>query len=476
MAVMRQQMTVMLLLVACATIFGAASAVDLPALGGSSIQPSVFALLFLALRIGTSGKIASIGMERSIKDGLFLALFTMYGFLSAHIFPRLYYHQIELPPNRIVSSSIFAVLPLGPSSQNITQSVYLLGTLFVFLATDFIARTERRSRLVVMTFIWLSVAHLLFGIIDVAFRVVGIDALEFLRNANYAILTQSAGAFYRIKGTFPEASGYAAYGLVLLVFITELWLRDIYPRRTGWLAVALASVLTMTTSSSAYVGLAAYGLVLGLRVVYFQSPAMQRKGLLIAIFGLAALAGMLLMAVALPQVANAFTDMLEEMTIGKTQSLSGVQRGFWVQKSWEAFLHTKGVGVGVGSFRSSSLISAIAGSMGIVGLVTFSLFAYKVLPLHRMSTYALSGDKTEAVGSSAAWAAVVGLAPAMVAGANPDPGVLFAFLAGLALAWAPRGRASIVSGGARMRPPSGPGGRGVPPTVESVAHHALSPR
>jgi hypothetical protein len=440
----RKQMTVMLLVVLVGTLFGAASAVNMTSLGGSSILPSVFALVFLAARMAASRDLLSNRMAESLKDSVFFAAFAFYGFLSAYIFPRLFFHQIELPPTKVVSLATFAVAPLGPSSQNITQSTYLLGTFFVVLATAYIARTERRSRLVAMTVVWLAIAHVLFGILDVVFNAAGLDILNVVRNANYSIVDQEIGGFRRIQGTFAETSSYSGYGLALLIFTTELWLRQVEEKLTGWTSLILAVTLFMTTSSSAYFGLGVYGLVLAARIVYFPSPVAQRKGLILAIFGIVAISAVLLLCVAMPAVANEFGRMLTEMTVKKQTSFSGIQRGFWNQKGWEAFLFSNGVGVGVGSFRASSLAIAIVGSMGVPGALAFALFVYRVLPLHRLSTYQLTGNRTEAVGSAAGWAAIVGLAPGLVSAANPDPGVVFAFMAGIALAWAPRSAVAVV--------------------------------
>lgn len=453
MLVFRGPMTWTLLLAIVGTIFGAASAVNLPALGGSSIQPSVFALVFLAARISVSPHLLSGVMERSIKDTLLFGLFAGYALLSAYLFPRMFYHQLELPPTKAITLAIYEVAPLQPTSQNITQSTYLLGTFFVVLATLFIARTERRSRLAAMTLLYLGCAHVFFGVLDLACKMANITVMNVVRNASYAIVNQEYGSFHRIQGTFSEPSSYAIYGLALLVFSTELWLRDIELRLTAFTSAGLTLLLMASTSSSAYFGLAVYGAILGLRIAYLPSKTAQRKGLILASCALLAAVLGMGVYVGVPGFAADFSRMLADMTVNKSQSLSAVQRGFWVSKSWDAFSYTKGLGVGVGSFRSSSLVSSIAGATGVFGLTMFVAFLYKVLPLHRIAADNLDGeDRTAAVGAAAGWAAVVGLAPAMVAGANPDPGVMFAFLAGLALAWAPYGRRAETTQARRPRP------------------------
>lgn len=441
-----RDMTVILLAVVVASIFGSASAVNATALGGASIQPSVFLLMFLAIRIVKSPDVLSRQMESTVKTCAIFAAFVAYGVVSAFLLPRLFAYQIELPPTRLLpTGGLFAVSPLAPSAQNITQSVYLVGTLVMLLATVFIARTERRSRLVAMTLIRLCWAHIIFGVLDIIFNALGLPILDVVRNANYAIVDQEIAGFHRIQGTFSETSAYSAFGFTLLVFVTELWLRQVQPRLTGWTALVLGVTLLFSTSSSAYVGISVYTFVLGFRIIYFPSTTAQRKALAIA--GLAVLAALLLLLLlaATPAFVETFGGIVADMTTNKGKSESGIQRGFWMQKSWDAFMFTKGLGVGVGSFRSSGLIASIAGATGVFGVVSFVIFAYRVLPLHRLAIYRLDGDKTEAVGAAGGWAAIIGLAPAMFAATNPDPGLMFAFMGGLAIAWGPANRASAAS-------------------------------
>ncbi|MEJ0022942.1 MAG: hypothetical protein WDN76_05515 [Alphaproteobacteria bacterium] len=67
--------------------------------------------------------------------------------------------------------------------------------------------------------------------------------------------------------------------------------------------------------------------------------------------------------------------------------------------------------------------------------MAFLAYLLKVLAPLRLSTYRLSIDTGVGVGRAAAWASVVGLAPAFVMAPSPDPGVLFGIMAGVALAW-----------------------------------------
>ncbi len=58
-----------------------------------------------------------------------------------------------------------------------------------------------------------------------------------------------------------------------------------------------------------------------------------------------------------------FNDMIWR----KAESVSGRQRAFWAGQSVSAFLQSFGLGVGPGSFRSSSLLTAVLGATGVIG-------------------------------------------------------------------------------------------------------------
>jgi hypothetical protein len=122
------------------------------------------------------------------------------------------------------------------------------------------------------------------------------------------------------------------------------------------------------------------------------------------------------------------------MIWNKSTSTSGQQRQFWAMQGLDAFSVSMGLGIGPGSFRSSSLATAIIGSMGVIGSVTFTWYCLTLLfPRRRASDGRVDPVRT-AVAAAASWAALAGLIPPLISGASPDPGMEFAALAGLALA------------------------------------------
>lgn len=434
----RGSVLAMLVFVMASLLFGGSSAIDLPALGGSSIQPAYVALGFLMLRIALSGGGVSNLFVRSLSQNWALMVFSLYGIATALVLPRIFRGAMEVTAMRFTyNRDPFAAQPLQPSSQNVTAAVYLFGTLLGAVGASIVARSPRASYRLAGAFAWLTFAHVALGMIALVLtQTHHPEIIALFRNASYAQLDQSYAGFIRITGFFPEASAYALVAFPLLILCLESWMRGVRPRLMGAAAIAMGLTLAMSTSSSAYLSLAAYMLILVVRFMLFPSAIPARRILILVISVFITILVGLTVAVALPQLLDAFADMLSRMTVKKANSYSGLQRQFWARQGIEAFQKSYGLGIGAGSFRSSSLGTAIAGSMGVVGLASFAIYNWTVLKPLRASTFnAKALNMDQAFGASCGWAAVAGLIPAMAATPVPDPGLLFAILAGLAVTW-----------------------------------------
>ncbi|HEX4178248.1 MAG TPA: hypothetical protein VHY57_07405, partial [Rhizomicrobium sp.] len=132
----------MVILVLFASLLGGASAINLPALGGSSITPANFALVFLTLRILLSPLGQAPLVLGAVKQNIFLVAFAVYGVLMAFLLPRVFYHSFNVPSLRVISLQIYAVSPVQFSSQNITTSVYMIGTMLAALASTLAVQFE----------------------------------------------------------------------------------------------------------------------------------------------------------------------------------------------------------------------------------------------------------------------------------------------------------------------------------------------
>ncbi len=425
------------------SLMGGSAVIVLTALGGSSIPPVELALGFAALRIllPGSGRVSEFG--QAVRANILLVLFVIFGVVMAFAGPRLFGHQMQVVPMKLgPMNSRYATVWLVPTSQNITTAIYLLGTLTAALVAHVAMRDARTPASFVNTGVaigWIHVATGIFGAL-VRGRPFSL-AVDFFRNGSYAQTDQFYGGFARISGIMPEPSSYAIFAFAWFAFLTECWWRDVLPRRTGPIALVLFLMLMASTSSTAYAGLAGYGAILFLRMVLL--PQSLRFGKAVTIVGLIVLAvglvaGFLAMR---PDIISLGRTMIAEMTVNKQGSESGLQRVFWARMGLQAFLQSGGLGIGPGSFRSSSIFTAILGSSGIIGWSLFFAYLVHVIRPLSLSTYFQPADGPQSVGVAASWAAVAMMIPAAVMAASPDPGVTFAVFAGVALALRARNRA-----------------------------------
>jgi hypothetical protein len=432
----RYSVTTMLCFVMVCTLFGSTAALYLTALGNSTILPANLALLFLAAKVmmspaGHLSNLVAVGRQNG-----WLVAYCCFGAATAYILPHIFSHGIYIAPLRTVSERLYGVQPVKYSSQNITTSIYLMGTLLAALMAGAAVRSERKWHMLVTTVIVMTWAHFGFGIADLVLDKIGHkEWLAIFRTATYAELDQEAfGGVHRIAGIFAETSSYSGYGLGLLALNLEFWIRNLEPKKTGAAAIAIAGVLMLTTSTTAYVGLAAIALLLMARILFTPMQFPARKMIVLAVAGVLAGAAVLALIVFDKKSAQFATDLLLQSTVHKVHSGSGLQRAYWAHRAIEAFYASYGLGVGVGSFRSSGIIQAIAGSTGVIGLISFFGYVASVMKPFSRRSHSTRAVGLDGLGAAFGWAAVIGLLPAMFSGGSPDPGLEFAVLCGSALA------------------------------------------
>lgn len=424
-------------------LFGGSAAMLLPALGGASIPPVQFALAFLVARCILPGSGQHAALSDGLRANIFLGVYAAYGLITAMIASRVFAGTIQVVALRFKFSwNLFATTPLEFSSSNITTSVYLFGTFLMSVATYVALRNQEKASSFVNAAVVIVWIHAFFGISAALLKGTPYDLfIGSIRNANYAQLDQAVGGFVRINGVFPEPSSYAAFGFNWFVLLFEFWFRNILPKRTGLAAAAMAIVLILSTSTTAYAALVIYGVILTFRIVIFPQSLPIRKGMTLAA---AAMLAVILVATAsllFPEVANSIWTLLRYLTVGKQDSESGLQRAFWAKIGIDAFVASYGIGVGPGSFRSSTIITAMIGSVGVFGTLMFVLHFLRVIKPLRITTYfgdprqaGVTFDQATLVGAAASWGAVAALIPASLIASSCDPGTDFAIFGGAALA------------------------------------------
>jgi hypothetical protein len=418
------------------TLLGGGAVAILTSLGGASIPPAYMGLLFALLRISLPGAHQGRALRDGFTANIFFLMFAIYGIVAAFTMPRIFAGHINVVPLKPMGlRGLFGTAPLAFSSQNITASMNLVATSLYAIVAYVGCRQPRGAVIVVKAAVVVTLIHVFLGVSASLLATTPYSLfINFFRNGSYYQYSQGIAGFARITGVWPEPSAYAGYGFFWFIFACECWLRNIMPRRTGWAAALMGLVLLVSTSSTAYAGLAAYAVFFLLRIILFpQSLRFSKAATIIAAIMMAII---LICALILlkPSIASLIGKILSALTIEKGASESGLQRAFWAKQGLDVFFATKGLGVGAGSFRSSSIITAILGSTGIIGSAAFLMYLAQVFKPGRMSTYVSRGHGVEDVGAAAGWTVLMSLFPLGVSWPTPDPGYVFGIFCGVALA------------------------------------------
>jgi hypothetical protein len=423
----------MLVFVMLTTLMGGSAAFYLAT--GSSVLPSITAVLLLAVRCVMPTHRPTGVLRSALAANLPLLLFTTYGVLGALILPFIFAGTIDVAPLRpIFTTNPFATAPLSFTPQNLTSAGYLfttmLGAVCAFAATQALGAERRIARIGAV----IAIVHASLGFLSIIVAGTPLAAvLDFFRNALYNQLDQDIGGLARMNGIFAEASNFAGYGFIYFVFVAELWLRNVDRRWTSLASLMLLSALVLSTSTTAYIGLVGYSGILLLRQMLFPATIQSSKVVLIAVALLVVTALTLAVFIVRPEYLRVVDLIYRIMIVNKSESESGLVRLMWARQGIEAFWVSGGLGVGVGSFRSSSLMTAILGAMGVIGVATYAAQMLRVLQPLRQSTYVRTLDARIDVGVAASWTVIAMSIPSFVSAPSPDPGLNWGVMVGIAL-------------------------------------------
>lgn len=418
--------------IAC-TMFNGSAVVTITALGSISVQPGLAATGLLFLRILLPERRAAGSVPAALRDNGWLILLATYGFVGAYTLPLLFSGAMDVVPLRPSAGAITAI-PLGFSTQNITTSFYLLTTMLAAIAAHATVNRPGAGPVLARAACTIALVHAILGWVGVAIRGTALQVVfDAIRNGHYMQVEQSFGSWARLNGVSPEPSIYAAYGFAWLVVVSELWLRNVMRGISGPAALLLLVTLIASTSTTAYLGIGAYSLIVALRVLFVPTSIPSAKTAAMIALALAGVALALAMLVANEQLSDAVARILRTTTTDKLSSGSGVVRSVWARQGLDAFLASYGLGIGVGSFRSSSIITAVIGSGGVIALLAMTFYLSGVFRPFRAETWRATGLIDRDVATACAWGALMALVPAAASAPSPDPGILWGLLAGTAL-------------------------------------------
>jgi len=415
--------------------FGVAAAFNLPAFGGASVLiASLTAAGYLAGVVVRFDCLAAMRRVVALgNSGFWLLLLAYIALGITFLAPRLFegatpVFSITRDPGE---SEVVSYVPLGPSTGNLTQGAYFLQSILLFIA---IRATIRASHLgIVRRGIYVaSMIHLCLGALDLLTYSLGASwMMEVIQTANYSIHNEASMAgLKRIVGGFSEASACGSFTVCLLGFWMGYWraegARPVVIPFTG-----LSLMLIFSTASSAYASFilfCAFALIfLAIRTLLrtikrFDTQLLTAGGLLLIAIGVS------LFLVSL--ISSDFYDFLDRVLFSKLESESGAERGDWNKSAFQNFLDTFYLGAGLGSVRGSSWLFSLLGTLGIPGLILFSLFFARLIqdyvrPVERKS------KETDAIRFGSLAACFSLFINHMLIASTPDLGLTFMIFAAL---------------------------------------------
>ena len=426
------------------TPFEASDAADLVALGGSSVTPAKLFLAFFVLRLASMRDgLGALVAELSPRRVLFIYLVLLIWVVgSAVLLPRLFEEMTEV--FSLTRSDIdIGAIPLKPSSGNITQAVYAIGSFVIALGVCVLARKQGAYATILTGFLLVTGLDIFMAVADL---VTSATHTEFLMDAihtgNYTFLTSDeSGGLKRISGSFSEASAFATFSLELLAINVSLFLSRVRPWLTGGYSLVLAVLLFLSTSSTAYVGLAVLGAAFGVAAVWsFVAHGSARPLKILALSaGVGVFVGCLAFLV-VPSLMMAIWNLLDVSLFQKGQTESALERGELNTQATKIFFDTYGLGAGVGSTRASNFVLVLASNLGIIGLGLFAILMLALAFLRLRPD--LTADDAKIV-RAARVGMLAALVPATLIGTIFDLGPLFYILVGVIASSAAKGPAAV---------------------------------
>ena len=371
-----------LVLTVLLTIFEAADAADMPALGGASITPAKLFMLFLVLRaLSMRGGFGAVCAELSPRRVLFVYfLLLLWAVPSAILLPRLFQGSVQVfSLDRAMIES--GLVPLKPSSGNITQTVNALGGLATAVLVSALSRRPGGYEAVLKALMILTGMNIGFAVLDLVTAATHTGfILDVIHTGAYAFLTDDeAAGLKRISGSFSEASSFATFSLELLAVNMALFVARVRPRLTGFYTAALLLFLLLSTSSTAYAGLAIFALAFAAYALWSLLVSDDAHAFkLLVVLGLAGTFLICATLVLAPGFAAAAWNVIDLTVLQKSQSDSAIERGSFNIQAGKLFFDTYGLGVGLGSTRTSNYIYLLLSNIGIVGSALFALFVLAI--------------------------------------------------------------------------------------------------
>ena len=409
--------------------FGSTAIVTLPALGGSS--PMVFVALLMVL-LGSDRTAAQLAARSATR--IRAATNCLAGLAPQHLHRRRCYLTAKAICRRgdgLRSAALWGdsagivETTLEPVSGNVTQTLYFVfGALAFFALSIVLLRPNTLKAIRQGFFVWATL-HVAAGFLDLFGKFAGIeDILSPIRTASYAMATiVDVGGFWRIAGTYSEASAFGSATILLLAFTFTYW-RQTRSKFALSLAVLLIILLTLCTSTTAYVAGLIIAVVFGVSLARsLLQDRLQAGEIGFVCVGIGVLAVMIGVEAYSARTLAPLWGLFDAMIFNKASSASGYERAYWNYQSLVSVYETMGLGIGLGSSRASSWIISVISQFGVIGSTMIGLLTWEIIRSKRHA--ARLSSETRATVLSVRAAALGSLLAQSIGGGAADPGLAF---------------------------------------------------
>ncbi|ATR19576.1 MAG: hypothetical protein DI601_19865 [Azospirillum brasilense] len=338
-----------------------------------------------------------------------LLAFAAYAVGSALLLPNAFEGKVIVWPQPTKDAVLYLATPLRASAGNITQTMYLLLNVAAAVTTAlYVTRRDLNYQLFLKAY--MVGGYLIFAISlwQFASRVAGVPfpTSFFHSNTGFAIVEQNFGSIPRISGPFAEPAALAVY--MSGVAFCSLWL-CVRGHRVMWPQVSLITstltILLSTSTTGIVTVVAGMPLTLCYAAVTGGGEGLQRTTRTLATLVVGSLLLLTPLLILKPEIIDA-VDKIAEITMSKQDGESYAERTSWDLDAVQATVSTFGLGVGWGSFRSSSLIPGLLANGGVPGLFCLIWLA--------MNIYGLSGRAARVVPEHPGQAAIDGFRAALI--------------------------------------------------------------
>ena len=369
--------------IVCSVFGGAAIA----KLGGLAVSPYYFTLMLIAARcaiLPVTGK-DLFGRVDAVRRAMrCAAVLLVIGLGSAFVLPRVFTGLGVLSPRLDADYEA----PLAFSNSNLGQAVYLLLNVMLLWYAAQTCRTADTARGVVRAFYLAGVIVIGVAAYQLLSSLTGLPFPDALLYSNDSFVMQAGTAILdmpRICATYTEPAGLASFLVPLILLVAGMAELPSSGWRETALLIAAIAFCILSTSSTAYLGLAGIAAWAVCRYVFL--PAMRGRG-----NAKAATAVLVLIVAAVVTVAasSQLQEVLRVMVFEKNQTSSYEQRSFADGHSMALAKTTYGLGVGLGSNRASSFLPSMLSTIGIYGLMALAVLVFLLVRRPRSASPVLA--------------------------------------------------------------------------------------